>query len=57
MDDDLKQNLTAGETWIRGLFILMFVFMLVVARLVTGAVVVRSGGDPVFIHRLYRPGQ
>ena len=40
MDDDLKQNLTAGETWVRGLFILMFVFMLVVARLVTGAVVV-----------------
>lgn len=40
MDEDLKQNLTAGETWVRGLFILMFVFMLVVARLVTGAVVV-----------------
>ena len=40
MDDDLKQNLTAAETWIRGLYILMFVFMLVVARLVTGAVVV-----------------
>ena len=40
MDDDLKQNLTAAETWIRGLYILMFVFLLVVARLVTGAVVV-----------------
>ena len=40
MDNDLKQNLTAAETWIRGLYILMFVFMLVVARLVTGAVVV-----------------
>ena len=40
MDDDLKHNLTAAETWIRGLFILMFAFMLIVARIVTGAVVV-----------------
>ena len=40
MDEELKQNLTASETWIRGLFILMFAFLLVVARLVTGAVVV-----------------
>lgn len=40
MDDDLKQNLTASETWIRGLFILLFAFLLVVARVVTGAVVV-----------------
>lgn len=40
MDDDLKQNLTASETWIRGLFILLFVFLLIVARVVTGAVVV-----------------
>jgi len=40
MDDDLRQNLTASETWIRGLFILMFAFLLIVARLVTGAVVV-----------------
>jgi nitrogen fixation-related uncharacterized protein len=40
MDDDLKQNLTASETWIRGFFILLFVFLLVVARVVTGAVVV-----------------
>jgi len=40
MDDDLKQNLTASETWIRGFFILLFVFVLVIARVVTGAVVV-----------------
>ena len=40
MDDDLKQNLTAAETWIRGLFILLFAFMLIIARIVTGAVVV-----------------
>lgn len=40
MDDDLKQNLTAAETWIRGLFILLFAFLLMVARVVTGAVVV-----------------
>ena len=40
MDDDLKQNLTAAETWLRGLFILLFAFLLVVARIVTGAVVV-----------------
>lgn len=40
MDEDLKQNLTASETWIRGFFILLFVFLLVIARMVTGAVVV-----------------
>ena len=40
MDEELKQNLTATETWLRGLFILLFVFLLVVARVVTGAVVV-----------------
>jgi Domain of unknown function (DUF4389) len=40
MDEDLKQNLTASETWIRGFFILLFVFLLVIARVVTGAVVV-----------------
>lgn len=40
MDDELKQNLTASETWLRGLFILLFAFLLVVARIVTGAVVV-----------------
>lgn len=40
MDDDLKENLTASETWIRGFFILLFVFVLVIARVVTGAVVV-----------------
>jgi hypothetical protein len=40
MDEDLKQNLTASETWLRGLFILLFAFLLVVARIVTGAVVV-----------------
>lgn len=40
MDDDLKQNLTAAETWLRGLFILLFAFMLIIARIVTGAVVV-----------------
>jgi len=40
MDDELKQNLTAAETWLRGLFILLFAFLLVVARIVTGAVVV-----------------
>ncbi len=40
MDDDLRQNMTASETWLRGLFMLLFVFLLVVARVVTGAVVV-----------------
>ena len=40
MDEELKQNLTAAETWLRGLFILMVVFFLVVARVVTSAVVV-----------------
>jgi Domain of unknown function (DUF4389) len=40
MDDELKQNLTAAETWMRGLFIMLFVFFLVIARLVTGAVVI-----------------
>ncbi|WP_455216997.1 DUF4389 domain-containing protein [Kaarinaea lacus] len=40
MDKELKHNLTAGETWVRGLFILLFAFFLVIARIVTGAVVV-----------------
>jgi len=40
MDDDLRQNMTASETWLRGLFMLLFVFLLLVARVVTGAVVV-----------------
>ena len=40
MDEELKQNLTASETWLRGLFILLFAFLLAVARFVTGAVVV-----------------
>jgi hypothetical protein len=40
MDEDLKQNLTASETWIRGLFILLVAFFLFVARVVTGAVVI-----------------
>jgi len=40
MDDELKQNMTASETWLRGLFMLLFVFLLMVARIVTGAIVV-----------------
>ncbi len=40
MDDDLRQHMTASETWLRGLFMLLFVFLLLVARVVTGAVVV-----------------
>ena len=40
MDEELKENLTAGETWIRGAFILLFAFLLFVARVVTAAVVV-----------------
>lgn len=40
MDNELKQHLTASETWIRGLYILLFIFIMVVARVVTGAVVV-----------------
>lgn len=40
MDDELKHNLTAAETWLRGLFILLFAFFLLIARIVTGAVVI-----------------
>lgn len=40
MDPELKENLTAQETWIRGLFLLLFAFILGVAKVVTGAVVV-----------------
>jgi hypothetical protein len=40
MDDELKQNLTAKETWVRGLLLLLVAFLLSVAKLVTGAVVV-----------------
>ncbi len=40
MDDELKQHLTAAETWTRGLFMLLIVFLMEVAKVVTGAVVV-----------------
>jgi hypothetical protein len=40
MDEDLKHNLTAGETWLRGLYILLFAFFLFISRIVTAAVVV-----------------
>jgi hypothetical protein len=40
MDPELKDNLTAQETWIRGLFLLLFAFILGVSKVVTGAVVV-----------------
>lgn len=40
MDDELKQNLTAKETWVRGLFLLLIAFLLSVAKLVTSVVVV-----------------
>lgn len=39
MDPELKENLTAQETWIRGLFLLLFAFILGVSKVVTGAVV------------------
>ena len=52
MDEELKQNLTASETWLRGLFILLFVFLLVVARVVTGAVVVIQFLFTVFTGRI-----
>lgn len=40
MEDDLKKNITAKETWLRGLFILLFGFLLAVGRLVLWTVVV-----------------
>jgi hypothetical protein len=40
MDPELKENLTAQETWIRGLFLLIFAFIMGVTKVVTGAVVV-----------------
>lgn len=40
MEDDLKENITAKETWFRGLFILLFGFLLAVGRVVLWAVVV-----------------
>lgn len=39
MDDNLKENLTAKQTWLRGLFILLFGFLLAIARVVLWAVV------------------
>lgn len=52
MDEELKHNLTAAETWLRGLFILLFAFLLVVARIVTGAVVVIQFLFTVFTGRI-----
>lgn len=40
MDPQLKEHLTATDTWIRGLFLLLFAIILSVAKVVTGAVVV-----------------
>jgi hypothetical protein len=40
MEDDLKEHLTAKDTWLRGLFMLVFVFLLMVARVVLWAVVI-----------------
>ncbi len=40
MDDELKEHLTAAETWTRGLFMLLIAFLMEVAKVVTGAVVV-----------------
>lgn len=40
MDPELKEHLTAKDTWIRGLFILLFAFIMGVAKVVTAAVVV-----------------
>lgn len=39
MDDDLKENITAKKTWLRGLFILIVAFLLAVARVVLWTVV------------------
>jgi len=39
MDDELKEHLTATETWTRGLFMLLIAFLMEVAKVVTGAVV------------------
>lgn len=40
MDPEFKEHLTAKDTWIRGLFLLLFAFILGVAKVVTAAVVV-----------------
>jgi hypothetical protein len=40
MDPQLKEHITAKDTWIRGLFILLFAILLGVAKIVTWAVVV-----------------
>ena len=40
MDEKFKKHLTAKETWLRGFFILVFIFLLSIAKIVTWAVVV-----------------
>lgn len=40
MNPQLKEHITAKDTWIRGVFMLLFAFFLSVAKLVAGAVVV-----------------
>lgn len=39
MNSDLKQNLTNADTWIRGLFLLLFVIIFALTRFVIGVVV------------------
>lgn len=40
MDDDLRESLTATETWIRGLYMILFAFIYSLAEVVVVAVVV-----------------
>ncbi len=40
MDDDLKTNLTAGQTWLRGLFMLLFGIAFYVGEFLLGVIAV-----------------
>ncbi len=56
MDSELKQRLSAGTTWVRALYILLFVALYGVAEVVVGAVVLFQFGSTLITgapnHRL-----
>ena len=40
MEDELKENLSRGETWLKGLFILIFALIYNIAEIVMAALVI-----------------
>lgn len=48
MDEQLKENLKSGSTWIRGLYMLLFIVLVGIARIVLNFVVLFQFGTKLF---------